>query len=139
MSKELIVPKKSTLQVAGQGPDAPVHANQQQQQQQQQRYFSVTNMGAAVYFSALPLQQGIVLYRRLEKARDMFVLSSPLHAIFLCLLEQPLEIFSWPVWGKVYEGLPEAAKRVGGVEGITPSYIQKRLASHKGNQVRGVL
>lgn len=42
----------------------------------------------------------------------MFVLSSPVHAIYLVLLEQPFEIFSWQHWGRLFEGLPASAKKV---------------------------
>ncbi|GAX85126.1 hypothetical protein CEUSTIGMA_g12546.t1 [Chlamydomonas eustigma] len=68
------------------------------------KYFEVTSMGAAVHGSGLPMALGVELYKRLDQGRHLFDLSSPLQAIFICLLDSgPLEIGNWENWGSLYK------------------------------------
>ena len=88
-------------------------------------------MGAAVYASSLPIGQGMELYQRLDKARLTLVLTTPLHAILISLMEQPLKINGWGAWEQLFHSLPDGAKSVCELEGVTGGYITRMRSGGK--------
>ncbi|KAK9815292.1 hypothetical protein WJX72_001157 [[Myrmecia] bisecta] len=91
-----------------------------------------TELGQAVYNSALPTAVGIRMYSELQAAQLTYVMGSSTHGIYLVMLDHPFQIKEWRGWDVMFDQLPDADKRVAAQVGVDKAYINKLLRSAKG-------
>lgn len=91
-------------------------------------FYVATPLGKACLSSSMSPQDGLALFKELQKARECFVLETDLHMIYLVT---PYSICSQ--WGELnwmhllnlWDGLSKAMKRVGEMVGIQESLIYR--------------
>ncbi|KAK3585671.1 hypothetical protein CHS0354_020237 [Potamilus streckersoni] len=92
--------------------------------------FVPTQLGSAVLASALPPDEGLIVFAELQKARQCFVLENELHIIYLVTPVYAQDIganIDWYQFYCLWEKLPADMKRVAELVGVDESFIAKAV------------
>ncbi|KAL3883562.1 hypothetical protein ACJMK2_029814 [Sinanodonta woodiana] len=92
--------------------------------------FFPTQLGSAVLASALPPDEGLVVFAELQKARQCFVLENELHIIYLVTPVYAHDIganIDWYQFYCLWEKLPVDMKRVAELVGVDESFLAKAV------------
>jgi DNA polymerase theta len=100
-----------------------------EQEGRQEEYMS-TQLGAACLASSLAPDEGIVVYKELQKARRCFVLESDLHVLYQVTpiyLSDTLRDLSWLEYLNMWNDLGAGEKYVGSLVGIDEAFIFRAM------------
>ena len=93
--------------------------------------FVPSQLGSAVLASALSPDEGIAIFRELNKARKKFVLENELHLVYHITPIYQRELWAFIDWQRYYDlyaVLPEDMRHVADVIGVKESFIVKCAA-----------
>lgn len=96
---------------------------------------SPTQLGSAIVWSGLSLEEGFAVYQELEKARAQLNLENELHILYLItplyLIQQVSDI-DWFHYVSLWEKLPEAYLHVANLIGIKENMVMSAVRGNMG-------
>lgn len=88
--------------------------------------FVPTQLGVAVLASALSPDEGLLVFKELQKARKCFVLENELHILYLVTpIYMVISQIDWWEYLCIWEKLPADMKRVSDLVGVSESFLSK--------------